>query len=79
MQKHSTLIDLIKLSKDADNCHHLLFQETADRIDKVVLVSGERGPTYDAMIIDNNLLSYIWEQLKPDLAFSIESSYMLLG
>ena len=77
-QKHSAIIELMQLPNDNDTCTHLLVQATNDRINKDIFVNDERGPTQNAMLVDDNLLAETWEQLKLVLSCNIESLCMLL-
>ena len=51
---------------------------TADNVNKGVFTDGKRGPTKNTMFVDDNLMADTWEHLKPALAASAESLFMLL-
>ena len=69
--KYGALIDLVCLPKDAYKCPHLLVKVKAYRINKGVIINGERGSIHNDMLTDDNLLVRIWEQIKPVLSYSI--------
>ena len=59
VQNHSTIIDLIKLTKYTDRFPHLLVQATADSVSKGFLANGKRRPTQNTMFADYNMLAEI--------------------
>ena len=67
LQKQSSLIDLIQLSKKLTNAPHLLVQEKTYRMNKGFITNGKRGPNKNAMVSDDNLLTEIWTHIKPEL------------
>ena len=58
-QKHSDLIDLIKLPKDTNKYPNILVQVKAYRINKGFISKVKRGPTQRAMLVRDNLLEDI--------------------
>ena len=79
LQKHSELINLVNVPKDAGKCLHLLVQAIAEKINKGVFAEGEQGLTQHDILVDDNLLAGTWENFKPNLAYSAESLCMFLG
>ena len=65
--KHSAIVYLIKLPKDTEKFPHLLVQDVDDSFNKGLVSNGNRGPTQNAMFIDDNLIADIWVHLKPAL------------
>ena len=54
-------------------------QATPDSIDKCVIENGVRSPTQKAIFVDGNLMADTWEYLRPALASSVETLFILLG
>ena len=78
-QKHKALLDLVRIPKDLDKCPQLLVPATRDNLNPGVFLNGTRGPTKNAMFVDDNLLADIWSHLRPALATSAEALFTLLG
>ena len=79
IQKHSTLIDLAKMLKDARKYSHLLVPVNTSRINKGAITNEKRGSTQNSMLVDDNLLAAMWKHLIPAPAHSVESLCVLFG
>ena len=56
-----------------------MMQDSAGSVNKRVNANGNRGPTKNAIFVDDNLIADIWVHLKPSLACSIDDLHMNLG
>ena len=79
LQSSRDLSTIVHKHSAMTNAPHLMVQAAADSINKAVNSNGNRGPTKNAMFVDDNLLANIWVRLKSSLACSIESLHMLFG
>ena len=79
VDKHSALINLIKIPEYVEKCPHILVPATTGKINKGVFTEGKLVMTQHNMFVDDNLLEEVRAHLNPTLDFSTESLCMVLG